>query len=167
MTDEPVSPRRLHLRERLRGRSVPGVIGLLGPAFAMLWAGIAIAGNVIAAGSKFTTDVPGEDLLEVGVAQFTWTGYAEWAIAAIWVVGLWNARRSRVLWILAAPVVLLAVQKLGVYPPLHERTLATIAGEGTGDSPLHVVYAALEGVKIAVLVAIGVVGSILHAHPRA
>ncbi|WP_297082531.1 hypothetical protein [uncultured Demequina sp.] len=166
MTDEPVSATRLGLRSRLAGRSLPGVIGLLGPALAMLWAGIAIAGNVIAAGSKFTTDVPREDLLQVGVAQFTWTGYAEWALAAVWVVGLWNARRSRLLWVLAAPVAVLAVQKLGVYPPLHDRTVAAIAGEDTGDSPLHVVYAALEGVKIALLVGIGVVGSILHARPR-
>ncbi|WP_084105997.1 hypothetical protein [Demequina sp. NBRC 110056] len=139
---------------------------MLGPALAMLWAGIAIAGNVIAAGSKFTTDVPREDLLAVGVEQFTWAGYAEWALAAVWCVGLWNARRSRVLWVLAAPVVLLAVQKLGVYPPLNARTMATIAGESTGDSPLHAIYAALEGVKIALLVAIGVVGSILHSAPR-
>lgn len=139
---------------------------MLGPAIAMLWAGIALAGNVIAAGSKFTTDVPREELLQVGVVQFAWTGYVEWALAAVWVVGLWNARRSRVLWLLVLPVVVLAVQKLGIQPGLSERTQATIAGETPDDSPLHVIYAALEGVKIAVLVAIGVVGSILHAAPR-
>ena len=134
----------------------------MGPAIAMFWAGIALAGNVIAAGSKFTTDVERTDLLEVGMVQFAWTGYVEWGLAALWLLAMWPRRRSRVVVMLAVPVVLFLIQKLGVYPLLNDRTLATIAGEDLDESPLHVVYAALEGVKIAALVVIGLVGAIVH-----
>lgn len=153
---------RSGLRERLASRSPLEILGFLGPVIAMFWAGIALAGNVIAAGSKFTTDVERTDLLEVGMVQFAWTGYVEWGIAVIWLLAMWPRRRARIVLLLAAPVVLFLVQKLGVHPFLNERTLATIAGEELDDSPLHVTYAALEGVKIAALVAIGLVGAIVH-----
>ncbi len=137
-------------------------LGLLGPAIAMLWAGVAFAGNVIAAGSKFTTELARTDLLEVGIVQFAWVGATEWVIAAVFVLASVARWRSRVVWLLAVPVVIFAVQQWGVHPLLHERTLATIAGEELGDSPLHVVYAALEGVKLIVLVVIGVLGTLVH-----
>lgn len=153
---------RAGLRARLAGRSPLEVLGFLGPVIAMFWAGIALAGNVIAAGSKFTTDVERTDLLEVGMVQFAWTGYVEWGLAAIWLLALWPRRRARIGLLLAVPLVVFLIQKLGVHPLLNDRTLATIAGEDLDDSPLHVIYAALEGVKIAALVVIGLVGSIVH-----
>ena len=156
---------RMSLRQRLGGRNPLEVIGFLGPGIAMLWAGVALAGNVIAAGSKFTTGLPRPELLEVGIVQFAWTGYVEWVLAAVWLLGMWPRRRSRIVVIFAVPVALLLIQKLGVHPPLNERTLATIAGEDPGDSPLHIIYGALEGIKIAVLVTIGLVGTLVH-RPR-
>ena len=154
------------LRQMARGRTPLEMIGVLGPAIAMLWAGLAIGGNVIAPAAKFTTDVPREALLQVGVAQFAWVGYAEWALALVWVLGMWPRRRSRIVRMLAVPVVLLLIQKLGVLPPLHARTEAAIAGDDAGDSALHVVYAALEGLKIAVLLVIGLVGAVVHSPRR-
>ncbi|WP_061963819.1 hypothetical protein [Demequina aurantiaca] len=139
--------------------------GLLGPGLAMLWAGLAIAGNVIVAGVKFTTDVPRVDLLKVGEVQFQAVGIAEAVVCALFLLAAWPRRTSKVIWLLLAPVVLLLIQEFVVYPPLHERTLATIAGEDPDDSPLHIIYGALEGIKIILLLAIGVLGTLVHA-PR-
>lgn len=156
---------RARFRERVGGRRPLEILGFLGPVIAMFWAGIALAGNVIAAGSKFTTGLPRADLLQVGVVQFAWTGYVEWVLVAVWLLAMWPRRRSRIALFFAMPVVLFLIQKLGIHPFLHERTLATIAGEDVGDSPLHIIYGALEGVKIACLVAIGLVGALVHG-PR-
>lgn len=141
--------------------------GLLGPGLAMLWAGIAVAGNVIVAGAKFTTDVARTDLLQVGEAQFQAVGIAEAVMCVLFLLAAWPRRHSKVIWLLAIPVVVFLIQEFLVYPPLHERTLAKIAGADPGDSPLHVIYAALEGVKIALLVLIGVVGTLVHAPRKA
>lgn len=139
--------------------------GLLGPGLAMLWAGIAIAGNVIVAGVKFSTDVPRVDLLQVGEVQFQAVGVAEAVICILFILAAWPRRRSKVIWLLAVPVVLFVIQEFIVFPPLHARTLQTIAGQDPGDSPLHIVYGALEGVKIIALLTIGVMGTLVHA-PR-
>lgn len=140
-------------------------LGLLGPALAMAWAGIAIAGNVLLPSVKFNTDVAQIDLLKVGHEQFFWMGILEVVVWAIFALSLWPRRKSKVVWLLLVPVVLFAIQRLGLYPLLNERTMAKIAGETLADSPLHVIYAVLEAIKIAALLAIGVVGTLVHA-PR-
>src|SRR5690554_929982 len=101
---------RTGLRERIAGRGPLEVLGFLGPAIAMFWAGIALAGNVIAASSKFTTDLERTDLLEVGMVQFAWTGYVEWVLAVLWLLAMWPRRRSRIVLLLAVPVGLFLIQ---------------------------------------------------------
>ena len=140
-------------------------IGLLGPGLAMLWAGFAMAGNVLLPAVKFNADVGRIDLLRVGHEQFFWAGVAESVICVVFLLAMWSRRNSKVIWLLAAPVLILLVQRYLLYPMLDERTLAQIAGETVGDSPLHAIYAVLEAVKIALLLAIGVVGTLVHA-PR-
>lgn len=142
-------------------------LGLLGPGIAMLWAGIAIGGNAISAGVKFSTDVPRVDLLQVGEVQLQAVGIAEAVMCVLLVLAAWSRRKSKVIWLLTVPVVLFLIQQLVVYPPLHERTLATIAGQDPGDSQLHLVYGALEGLKIVALLLIGVMGTLVHAPRKA
>lgn len=140
-------------------------IGLLGPGLAMLWAGIAIAGNVLLPAVKFNAEVGRIDLLRVGHEQFFWAGVLEAAVCVVFALGIWPRRTSKVLWLLLVPVVLFAIQRFALYPLLNERTVAKIAGEDLGASPLHAIYAVIEAAKIAVLLAIGVVGALVHA-PR-
>ena len=55
----------------------------------LLWAGLSLGGNLIAAPAKFQVSDLGLALaLQVGRAQFTWLGYAEWVfLATLAVVG--------------------------------------------------------------------------------
>ena len=123
---------------------------------ALVWAGVTIGGSLIAAPAKF--GAPSLDLptaLEVGRAQFLWVGIAEGALCAA-LVGAFVFRPPVARWWLAAPVLLFAVQRFVLMPLLDARTLRTISGESVGESHLHLVFVALEFLKVGALVAAGV-----------
>lgn len=127
------------------------------PVLVLVWAGVTIGGSLIAAPAKFAA--PSLDLrtaLEVGHEQFFWIWIAERALCAA-LIGALVFRPSAARWWLAAPILVFALQQLFVVPLLDARTVRIIAGESVPDSRLHLVFAVLEFVKVATLVAAGIV----------
>lgn len=123
----------------------------------LVWAGVTIGGSLIAAPAKF--GAPSLDLptaLEVGREQFFWVGVAEGAACAA-LIGALLFRAAAAVWWMWAPVAVFAVQRLVLMPLLDARTVRTIAGETVPESNLHLVFVVLEFVKVAALVAAGIV----------
>ncbi len=127
------------------------------PVLVLVWAGVTIGGSLIAAPAKF--GAPSLDLttaLEVGREQFFWVGVAEGAACAA-LIGALLFRAAGAVWWMWAPVAVFAVQRIVLMPLLDARTVRTIAGETMPESNLHMVFVVLEFVKVAALVAAGIV----------
>ncbi|MEM1237437.1 MAG: hypothetical protein AAGI10_10740 [Pseudomonadota bacterium] len=124
------------------------------PFVAALWAGALLGGSFIAAPAKFTVEALAlPELLAVGQAQFQALAVAELLLAIVLVgVAIW--RRPVRWWLVLVPVIIFAEQQLMIYPALDARTEARIAGQAVGESHLHLIYVALEGVKFLSLVAL-------------
>ena len=121
------------------------------PLIAALWAGALLGGSFIAAPAKFTVDsLSLPQLLAVGQAQFQALAAAELVLAVL-LIGLALWQRPRGWWLVLIPVVLFAIQQLGIYPILSARTEARIAREAVGESHLHLVYVGVELMKFLTL----------------
>jgi len=117
----------------------------------LVWAGLTLGGNIIAAPAKFQVDsLTQSQLLLVGRAQFAWLGSAElvFASATILLCGF-GGGRIRVLGLLA--VAAFGLQQFGLQPLLEARTDLIVAGQPAPESTLHLVFIALEIAKIALL----------------
>jgi hypothetical protein len=126
---------------------------------ASLWAGVVLGGSLIAAPAKFQApSLSFPVALEVGRAQFFWMGIAEFFFAACLILLLlYPPVRARIA-LLSRGFILFAVaavivQRGFVMPPLDGRTQSIIAGEAVGPSQLHLVFIALEIIKISLLLA--------------
>ena len=117
----------------------------------LLWAGLSLGGNLIAAPAKFQVSDLGLALaLQVGRAQFTWLGYAEWVFLVVLLVAGVMVRLPVYAFYLI-PVVLFLIQQFWVMPRLNARSDIIIAGEMPVESNLHVVFIVLEILKFLTL----------------
>lgn len=119
---------------------------------AALWAGVALAGNLIVAPAKFqvqTLDLP--LALQVGRAQFTWVGYAEWCLLVLILAALLLSLRIPPV-LLLIPIIIFLAQQLWLQPILRTRSDIIIAGGAAPESKLHFIFAALETVKVGSLI---------------
>ena len=117
----------------------------------LVWAGLALGGNIIAAPAKFQVDsLTQSQLLLVGRAQFAWLGSAEliFASATILLCGFAKGR-LRMLGLIA--VVLFGLQRFGLQPMLEARTDLILEGAPAPESTLHLVFIVLEIAKAALL----------------
>ncbi|MCA8895687.1 MAG: hypothetical protein ACK4HG_01220 [Agrobacterium albertimagni] len=130
----------------------------IAPALALLWAGIVLGGSLIAAPAKFQApSLSFPVALDVGRAQFLWIGITEGVLCAAFLLA--QIIGGGVNWKLAAvPFLLLLAQRFIIMPPLDARTLQFIAGQSVGESYLHLVFIAMEIIKLLVLFAIAWVG---------
>ena len=133
---------------------------MLGLAF--VWAGLSLGGNLIAAPAKFqVADLTMPVALQVGRAQFSWLGYAEWALlAALLVCIILIGQRITLLYLL--PAGLFAAQQLVIMPLLNQRSDLIIAGSAPPEGSWHLAFILAEAAKFAVLLAISF--TILHAN---
>ena len=71
---------------------------------AFVWAGLSLGGNLIAAPAKFqVADLPLPIALQVGRAQFTWLGNAEWVLLVLLVtVSVFLKQKLALLYLLPA-----------------------------------------------------------------
>lgn len=121
---------------------------IIGSQIAAMWAGVILAGNLIAPTAKFQASGLSLPLaLEVGRVTFRWMLVPEIVLAVLFIVVL------RTKWT-AIPVALLAIQWTLVMPPLDARTLDRIQGVAVGPSNLHLVYIVLEILKLVSLLAL-------------
>lgn len=141
-------------------RYISGIVA----ALALIWAGLSLGGNLIAATAKFqASGLSMQALLQVGRAQFDWLSGAEWVFAgAVTVLAVVGARRGTLLLFLL-PVVIFLGQELLIMPILDERTLRIIAGDPVAPSNLHFGFIAAEILKFAILGVAGVRGILSNA----
>ncbi len=115
---------------------------------AALWAGVILAGNFIAPTAKFRA--PSLELataLEVGRITFRWMAVAEMALLALLIVVVSFGTVPRAKW-LVLPVTLFAAQWMFIMPSLDARTRAIISGASLPPSQWHLVYVAVEFLKL-------------------
>lgn len=125
---------------------------IIAPTILLLWSGLALGGNMIAAPAKFQVDqMPLDDLLRIGRAQFAWLGVAELVFAASF-IGLCLIKISRLSWLSIAALLLLTLQQVGLQPLLQSRTDLILTGQPAPSSHLHLTFITTEVAKLAFLV---------------
>jgi len=123
-------------------------------ALALLYAGALLGHSFIATPAKFLArELTTGELLLVGRATFSTFAWVEGAmIVALLVAG----RACKGALLLVAVVAAIAlIQHLWLRPILDVRVAAILAGAEETPTPRHHVYAALELVKLALLLVIG------------
>jgi len=127
-------------------------------AASFTWLGMVLAISFIEAPIKFRA--PGVTLqigLGIGRLVFRALNAVELVLAAVIVAASIGGEPGRDLTgAVSVAVVVLATQLVAVRPFLTRRSDRVLAGEDGGGSRVHLVYIALELVKIAALIAIGV-----------
>lgn len=132
-------------------------------ATALLWAGVSLGGNLIAAPAKFTVDALEMPVaLQVGRAQFTWIGYAEFALATVASVAAYATTSTTPKLILLA-VLAFAIQRAASMPELSARTDLIVAGQIVADGNAHILFICLELFKFATLLVLGIWPTIADA----
>ena len=122
------------------------------PTCLLLWAGVSLGGNMIAAPAKFQVEVLTlPDLLLVGRAQFAWLGIAE-LVLMIGVLGSWIIFGPRLGWAGLLAIALLIVQQTTLQPMLQNRTDLILLGQSAPSSHLHLVFIATEITKCVLLI---------------
>ncbi len=123
---------------------------------AFTWLGMVLAISFLEAPLKFRA--PGVTVplgLGIGRLVFRALNRVELALLALVLVGVAVAPRPELVTVAAALVVLVGVQLGVVRPGLNRRSDRVLAGEELPRSRGHLVYVALEVVKVVVLVALG------------
>jgi hypothetical protein len=126
-------------------------------ALIFVWLGMVLAISFIETPLKFRA--PGMTIplgLGIGRLVFTALNVVEIVLAvAIAILLLNDDTGSAQLWLLVVVIGCLVAQVAGVRPVLNRRTNRFLAGETPPGSKVHLVYIALEVVKIALLIALG------------
>lgn len=117
----------------------------------LIWAGLAMGGNLIAAPAKFQVDaLSTAELLQVGRAQFEWLGWAETGLALLVLLACALARHLP-RWPVLAALAVFALQQGVLQPLLEARSDVIIGGGAATSSHLHIVFIAAEMLKIGLL----------------
>lgn len=130
----------------------------LAPFFAILWAGLALGATLIATPAKFLApSLTLPTALEIGRVTFYWVGIAEAALCISFIIAILTFGGIR--WRIAIiPIVLFAIQRIGLMPVLDARTVEIIAGNPVKESNIHNIYIYLEFAKFFALITIGAIG---------
>ncbi|WP_025605403.1 hypothetical protein [Pontibacter actiniarum] len=124
---------------------------------AFVWAGMVAGISFLEAPVKFTAPhVTLEIGLGIGRLVFGYLNKVELVLcAAVFLGALYSQSTGKVwLWVLSLTSLLL-LQSFWLLPALDVRALAILAGQDPGESVLHLVYVALEIVKLVLLLSTG------------
>jgi len=127
----------------------------LSKAILLVWAGVSLGANLVAAPAKFqVATLSVASLVQVGRAQFAWVGDTEMvlALAAIAALLIARARPSR---LLLAALGVFAAQKLCLQPMLQGQSDLLIAGQPKPDGSIHLLFVGAELLKFVLLLAAG------------
>jgi hypothetical protein len=129
---------------------------LLAIALPFTWLGLVLGISVLETPLKFRA--PGITValgLGIGRLVFRALNRTELVLAVVLTLVVAQRARSWPLVVLGVTDALLLAQVLWLRPRLDRRALRVIAGDEAPASSLHLVYIALEGVKLVLLPAIG------------
>lgn len=120
------------------------------------WAGAVVAISFMEAPLKFgAPNLTREVALEVGHIVFDALNKLEIAVAIVFALTLVFSRDRRVVLTFGLAALILLIQTVVLFPILDERTLAMARGETVPESSLHLIYIALEVVKLISLLVLG------------
>ena len=124
---------------------------------AWLWAGLVLGVSFVATPVKFLApSLSLADALAVGRVTFAALQWIECVVVVALAVLVWiTTPRRRALVLLGAIVAILVCQYVWMLPILDARVQAIVDGQQLPPSFLHWIYTALEFVKVALLVVIG------------
>ena len=127
---------------------------------AWLWAGLVLGVSFVATPVKFLApSLSLADALAVGRVTFAALQWIECVAVVALAVLVWiTTPRRRTLVLLGVLVAILVCQYVWMLPILDVRVQAIIDGRHLPSSFLHWIYTALEFVKVALLVVIGLTG---------
>ncbi|MDA7827183.1 hypothetical protein N9A67_03035 [Rhodobacteraceae bacterium] len=123
-----------------------------GKTLMILWAGLALGGNMIAAPAKFQViSLSTAQLVQVGRAQFTWLGWAEMTLCFAILMLL---AKQRVWPSLAMTIVvsIFAIQQMWLQPMLQIQSDLLMSGGQPVKNHLHVAFILAETLKIGFLI---------------
>lgn len=124
---------------------------------ALSWLGVLLGVSFLATPVKF--QAPSLELaaaLEVGRVTFAALSKMEWGLSLLLIIATLYNQVSRAKVLLATvPIVIVAVQALWLLPVLDVRVEAVIVGQPMAPSLHHMIYAALEVVKVVGLATVG------------
>ena len=129
---------------------------LLG-ALALLWGGMLLGISFLEAWVKFRApSLSLSEGLDVGRHVFGALNAIElvWATVAVALIAVARPPRALVLAVVAA-VAIVGLQTAWLLPVLDERVATVLAGGDPPAAPYHVLYIALEAVKLGVLLLVG------------
>ncbi len=122
------------------------------PVCLLLWAGVSLGGNMIAAPAKFQVEVLTlPELLQVGRAQFAWLGITEMVLMTGVLIS-WITFGPRLGWAGLIAIALLIAQQAMLQPMLQDRTDLILSGKPAPPSHLHLVFIATELAKCVLLI---------------
>ena len=128
----------------------------------MLWAGLAVGLSFVSAVIKFQVpELSRQAAFALGKHSFTTTNRIELVLALLLVVALVARRRSinRLTYVASGIVLgILALQTAWLMPVLVDRIDIIVAGGTPPPSTLHVIYVAIESVKVIALFAMALFG---------
>jgi hypothetical protein len=125
-------------------------------AISFTWLGMVLAISFLEAPAKF--HAPGVTVqlgLGIGRVVFRVLNRAELVLLALAIIAVAIAPHTALLWCTGGIAALLAVQLGLVRPALNRRSDRVLAGAEMPRSNMHLVYVALEVVKVALLIATG------------
>ena len=125
-------------------------------AVSFTWLGMVLAISFLEAPAKFRA--PGVTVqlgLGIGRVVFRVLNRVELVLLMLVIVAVAIAPQTALLWCTGALAALLAVQLGMVRPALNRRSDRVLGGEEMPRSSVHLVYVALEVVKVALLIAAG------------
>lgn len=126
-------------------------------ASTFFWLGLVVAISFLEAPLKFRApNVTVQIGLGIGRLVFRALNAVEAALAVVLVIALAMAQDAATSLALGLAIVVLAVQLVAVRPALTRRSDAVLAGEDGPRSHAHLVYIALEVVKVVSLIVGGV-----------
>lgn len=149
------------MQQETRDRIAPYLDGalILVPA---LWVGMLIGVSFIATPVKFTAPaLEYGAALDVGRVTFSLFSKIEWgAVAVLALVVIFAEFPAWAVIITSTLLACLAVQSAWLLPVLSERVAAVIAAAPAPASYHHAIYAALEALKLALLIAFAITATV-------
>jgi hypothetical protein len=131
-----------------------------------VWAGLLAGVSFIATPAKFLApSLPMAQAVDVGRWTFhvlSWVEAGLVAVTSVLIFIAWRSGTARigvVAGLIAIVAVVLAVESFGLRPLLDARVLRIMAGESVPPSQSHSFYIVLEALRLALILAAGIVAS--------
>lgn len=113
--------------------------------------------------AKFQSHTPISQLVEIGGITFHWLHSVELVVVAVLLASSVASRSAWRIGVSIALAILWSLQQWWLFPTMDANTRNVIAGGAPSGDGTHIVFAALEALKLPLLVAAGI--SVVSSRP--